>query len=40
MSHSYGLAGGMNEIEGSEYLIARNEKSDIVYLWNIFLEKM
>jgi hypothetical protein len=36
----YYLAGRASEIERSEYLIARSEKSDKVSLWKEFLEKM
>jgi len=36
----YYLAGRASEIERSEYLIARSEKSDRVSLWKEFLEKM
>jgi len=34
------LAGRASEIEGSEYLIARSEKSDRVNLWKVFIEKI
>jgi len=36
----YYLAGRASEIEGMEYFIAREEKSDMVNLWKEFLEKM
>jgi len=32
----YYLAGRASEIEGMEYLIAREEKSDIISLWRKF----
>jgi hypothetical protein len=32
----YYLAGRASEIEGSEYLIARREESDIISLWKEF----
>ncbi len=40
VSRGYGWAGRVNEVEGSEYFIARKEKGDIKDLWTKFLEKM